>query len=114
MALPALGLLVGGGVVAGITQFLTSRAGMILAAFGLTMIGYKGLQVFLGYAVTDITSAVSLVQSLGGTAGATAGLGAKMIQFAAFAGLFDGINILISGYMAYGSLLGLRVIAARL
>lgn len=112
MALPAIGMLVAGGVVAGITRFLASRAGVLLAAFGLTMMGYKGATTFLGYAVDDMRTAVSLVQSMGGT-GQMSGLGAKMIQYAAYGGLFDAINILISGYMAYASIAIYRWILAR-
>jgi len=110
MALPMLGALMAGGVISGLTQFFVSRAGMILAGLGLTMIGVKGLQTFIGYAITDIQTIAGFLQGGGGAMG----LGAKMLQFAAFAGLFDGVNILISGYMSYASLLGVRFILGRI
>lgn len=110
MPLPAIGVMLGGGIVAGLVQFFASRAGMILAGFGLSLIGVKGLQTFLGFAITDIQTVAGYLQGGGGSSG----LGAKMLQFAAYAGLFDGVNILISGYMAYASLLGVRFILGRL
>jgi len=110
MALPALGLIFGGGIVAGLVQFFASKAGMILAGMGLTFIGVKGLQTFLGYAITDINTVVQFL----GSGGGSSGIGAVMLQFAAYAGLFEGVNIMISGYMAYASLLGVRFVLGRL
>ncbi len=110
MALPAIVASMAGGVVAGLVQFFVSKAGMILAGMGLTFIGVKGLQTFLGYAITDINLIASQLNSSGGGG---SGLGPIMLQFAAYAGLFDGVNILISGYMAYASLLGVRFVLGR-
>lgn len=112
-AIPAIGTLLAGGVVAGITQFLLSRAGMILSAMGLTFIATKGLEVFMGYAVSDISTIVAALNSMGGGSGATSDLGAKMLQFAAYAGLFDAVNIVISGFMSVASLVGVRFLVAR-
>lgn len=109
MAFPAIGALMAGGVISGLVQFFASRAGMILAGLGLTYIGVKGLQTFLGYAITDIQTVAGFLNQ-----GSGSGLGAKMLQFAAYAGLFEGINILISGYMAYASLLAVRFVLGRL
>lgn len=111
MALPAIAVSLGAGVVAGLAQFLTTRAGMILAGMGLTFIGVKGFQTFLGYVISDIQTVAAFVQAGAGT---TLGLGQKMLQFAAFAGFFEGLNIIISGYFAYASLLGVRFILGRL
>lgn len=111
MAFPAIGALMAGGVISGLVQFFASRAGMILAGLGLTYIGVKGLQTFLGYAITDIQTVAGFLNQGSGSA---SGLGAKMLQFAAYAGLFEGINILISGYMAYASLLAVRFVLGRL
>lgn len=110
MALPMIGALMAGGIISGLVQFFASRAGMILAGLGLTMIGVKGLQTFLGFAIADITTYVGFLNGGGGGSG----LGLKMLQFAAYAGLFEGINIMISGYMAYASLLGVRFVLGRL
>ena len=110
MALPLAGLLAGG-VIAGLVQFFATRGAMILAGLGLTFIGVKGLQTFLGYAITDIQNVASM---LGAGAGSASGLGSTMLQFAAYAGLFEGVNIVISGYMAYASLLAVRFVIGRL
>lgn len=112
-AIPAIGSLFAGGIIAGLVQFFASRAGMILAGLGLTYIGVKGLETLIGFVVGDINTLVSLLQSQAGSVGGS-GLGALMLKFAAFAGLFDGLNIVISGYMAYTSLLGVRFILGRL
>lgn len=100
-----------GSIIAGLAQFFASRAGMILAGFGLTLVSYKGFQAFLGYAITEIQTIASYVSAGGGS---SIGLGAKMLQFAAFAGLFDGVNIMISGYMAYASLMSAKAVFSRL
>lgn len=110
----ALGGLVAGGVIAGLTQFFASRAGAILAGMGLTFVAVKGMQALIGYAITDIQTVVQFVNAQGGGVGALGGLGGHMLQFAAYAGLFDGINILIGGYLSYASMVGIRVVLARL
>lgn len=111
MALPAIAAAIGTGLVAGLAQFLTTRAGMILAGLGLTFIGVKGFQTFLGYVITDIQTVAAFLAAGSGSA---MSLGQKMLQFAAFAGFFEGLNIIISGYFAYASLLGVRFILGRL
>lgn len=117
MALPlfAAGWLasIGGAVVAGLTQFVMSRLGLILAGLGLTIVSVKGFEVFIGYVVSDLNQIVSGLNAAGGEGG-MAGLGQIMLQYAAFAGLFDAINIVVSGYMAFASFAALRFIAARL
>lgn len=114
MPLPiAIGGLLAGGVISGLVQFFASKAGTILAGLGLTLVGVKGLQIMIGYAITDIQTVVQFVGAHGGGGGVT-GLGAKMLQFAAFAGLFDGINIVLSGFFTYASLLSLRFVFARM
>jgi len=107
--LAPLAVIFGSGLVAGLVSFFASKAGMMLAAFGLTMIAYKGLETFMGFVITDIQTVVAFLNS-GGGGGNLSGLGVAMLQFAAYAGLFDGINILISGYLSIGSMVGLKVV----
>lgn len=101
-------------IVTALTQFVASRAGMILAGLGLTFVGVKGFETFMGFVIADINQVTSYVQSAGGSAGNASGLGALMVQFAAYAGLFDALNIVISGYMAFASLSGLAFTVRRL
>lgn len=102
---------IAGAVVAGLVQFMASKAGTMLAGLGLTYISVKGLQTVIGYIVSDVNLIANSVSS--GGSGST-GLGMMMIQMAAYAGLFDGLNIVISGYMAGASMLGLKVMLSRL
>lgn len=107
-----------GGIAAAITQFFMSRAGSIIAGLGLTFIGVKSMETFIGYVIGDMQQIVSIVQSAGGGSGGIGGAGlanlaAMAMQFAAYAGLFDALNIVISGYMAYASLTAVRFIVGR-
>lgn len=113
MPLPIVAASFIGGITAAITQFFMSRAGTIIAGLGLTLIGVKSMEVFIGYVVGDMQQVVGMVQGAGGGAGNVGNLGVIAMQFAAYAGLFDAINILISGYMAFASLSAMRFIVGR-
>lgn len=103
-----------GGITAAITQFFMSRAGSIIAGLGLTFVGIKSMEVFIGYVVGDMQQIISIAQGVGGGgSGQLGNLAAIAMQFAAYAGLFDALNILISGYMSFASLSAMRFIVAR-
>lgn len=112
MAVPIIAT-IGGGIIAGLVQFFATKAGAILAGLGLTYIGVKGFEAFLGYVISDWQTLSGMLQGQAGNLNGS-GAGAIALQFAAFVGFFDAINIIISGYMAFASLLGMRVILARL
>jgi len=116
MPLPIVAASMIGGIVAGLAQFAASRMGLILAGLGLTFIGVKSLEAFIGYVVADMQQIIQLAQTAaGGTGPATIqNLAYHMMQFAAYAGLFDALNIIISGYMAYTSLMSVKFIVGRL
>lgn len=118
MPLPIVAASFVGGIVAALAQFAASRAGLILAGLGLTFIGVKSLEVFIGYVVADMQQIIQLANQAGAAVGsggpAMSHLAYTMMQFAAYAGLFDALNIVISGYMAYASLMGVRFIVGRL
>lgn len=112
MAFPALFVSVGAGVAAGLTSFFATRAGAMLAGLGLTIIGVKSFEAFLGYVISDINMLSSMVGSVDtGGGGAAVGI---FLQVAAFCGLFDALNIIISGYMAAASLIGMKIVFGRL
>ena len=113
MALPVIGATAIGMVIAGIVQALGSRAGQILAGAGLTFIAIKGFETILGFMVADIRTIMGTLQGGAGGGANYSGLAATMMKLAAFAGLFDGINIIISGYMAIMSIKGMKVMLAR-
>lgn len=116
MPLPALapiGASIAGGLIAGLVQFFATRAGTMLAGLGMTIIGVKAFEAFLGYVVTDIQTIVAAINA-GGGGGGGHNITALAIQVAAFIGLFDAVNIVISGYMAAGSLIGMKLVMGRL
>lgn len=115
MAIPIIAASLIGGISAGITQFFISRAGSIIAGLGLTFIGIKSMETFIGFVIGDMQQVVSMIQGSGGGGGGggLGNLGVMAMQFAAYAGLFDAINILISGYMAFASLSAMRFIVGR-
>lgn len=114
MALPALGVIFGGSIIAGLVQFFTTKAGTILAGLGLTFIFAKGFQYILSYAIADIVTVMSALQSQAGALSGGMGLGAVALQFAAYVGFFDGINIVIAGMFTSMSLYEIRVLLGRL
>jgi hypothetical protein len=111
LAFPIIGTLVGG-IIAGLTQFFASRGALMLAGLGLTFIGVKGFETFIGFIIADWNTVIG--QLNGGGTGVSAGLAQKMVQLAAFAGFFDGLNIVLSGYMAFVSLISVKFIVGRL
>lgn len=114
MALPAFPLFsaIGAGIVAGLTQFFVSKAGFILAGLGLTFIGVKSFEAFLGYVITDITFISNQLSGI--HVGFGSGATVPVLQIMAHIGVFDFVNIVVSGYMAAGSILGMKVVLGRL
>jgi len=117
MPIPVIAASFIGGIVAAFSQFAISKAGMIIAGLGLTFIGVKSLEAFIGYVISDMNTVIALVNSYSGGVPGSSNAGkiaVSAIQFAAYAGLFDALNIMISGYMAYVSLMSVRFIVGRL
>lgn len=113
VALAPIAASLAGGFIAGIVQFFASRAGTMLAGLGLTFVGVKSFEAFLGFFISDIQFALSFA-SQGSGGGSGPNYAAIAMQMAAYIGLFDGINIILSGYMAAGSLVGMRVLMGRM
>lgn len=113
MAIP----LVGGfaaAFVAGFSAFLASRGAWILAGLGVGFTAMKGMQILLGFVVGDMVAIIGALQSGGGSLEGFSHVGLIMLQFAAYMGLFDGLNILLGGYMASYGLIATRVVMRRL
>lgn len=113
MALPLIIPSIAGAVVSGLVTFVMSRIGTILLALGFTFVGVKGMETFIGFVISDLNQIMAYSSSVGGT-GAASGLASKMVKLAAFAGLFDAVNIVISGYLTFAAMLSLRFVLARL
>lgn len=118
MPLPVIAASFIGGIVAAFAQFAASKMGLVLAGLGLTFIGVKSLEVFIGYIIGDMQQIIQIANNASGAIGGGAmnisHMASTMMQFAAYAGLFDALNILISGYMAAASLMSMRFILGRL
>jgi hypothetical protein len=111
MALPLIGATLIGSIISGITAALASRAGSMLAAAGLAFISIKGFQTVVGFLVADMQMAMGLLSGLGGSG---TGIAGRLMRMAAYIGLFDAINITISGHLAIASVKGFRVMLGRL
>lgn len=112
-ALAPIGASFAGGLIAGLVQFFATRAGTILAGLGLTFVGVKSFEAFLGYFIQDLQYVIAAMGQSGG-GGNGPNYAVIAMQMAAYIGLFDAINIIISGYMAVGSLMGMRIVMGRM
>lgn len=117
MPIPVVAASFIGGIVAAFAQFAISKMGLIIAGLGLTFIGVKSMEAFIGFVISDMQQVIAIANQAGGAVGGGAGinnLASQAMQFAAYSGLFDALNIVISGYMAYTSLMSVRFIVGRL
>mgnify|MGYP000852799084 CR=1 FL=1 len=115
MALPAIAATFVGGIIAGITQFFATRAGTILLGLGVSFIFVKGIEKVSWYVINDMKMIISMLGAgSGGGGGGKPNYYEIMFQFAAYAGLFDAINILIGGVFTYVSILQFKAILGRM
>ncbi|MCV2216868.1 DUF2523 family protein [Thauera sp. Sel9] len=114
MALPLVVSAGIGALLSGLIGAVVSNAGRLLVAFGITLISVKGIETVVGYLVHDIALIGSAFNWSGGSGSNFGNFGAAMMQLAVYAGLFDVINILISGYMAIASLKMFRTYVGRM
>ena len=107
---------VGAGVLAGLIQFFTTRAGSILAGLGITMIAVKSFEALVGFILADmifISGELSSLSVPNLTGGGDAGF-VPVLQIMAHLGLFDFVNIVISAYLSCGSLIGMKIMYGRM
>lgn len=94
MALPALGLTLGGVITSALTVFVATKIPSVLASLGLAIGVYSGLSVFVSYATAEIGGAFNVGPvSIYGTS-------VDVLGLLGSAGVFAAINIIISGYVA--------------
>ncbi|WP_234087408.1 DUF2523 family protein [Azonexus sp. R2A61] len=98
MALPLIATSLGGMIISSLTLFFATRLPVILATLGLTAVVYKGIDVFLDQIVGAIQSAM-----VGGNIpiGNTVVDGLSILGAA---GVWDAINIVLSGYAAVAAI----------
>lgn len=101
-----------GGIVAGLAQFVATRMAWVLAGLGVGWVTMTGMQTLAGYVLADMNLALGAINS--GAGGASSGLGPLLLQAAAYAGLFDGLNIVLGGFMASYGLMAMRVVLRKL
>lgn len=103
---------VGAGVVAGLVHLFATKAGFMVAGLGLIFIGIKSFEAFLGFVISDLMFISSQVSGV--SVGFGSGYVVPVLQIMAHIGVFDFVNIVISGYMAAASILGMKVVTGRL
>lgn len=114
-----LPLLAGGtaAVVAGLSAFLASRAGWLLAGLGVGWTVMQGMTTLGGYVIGDMQEIIATLNAATGGSGGAGGAGhygAIMLALAGYAGLWDAINIVLGGYMTAYGLIAMRVVLTRL
>lgn len=115
-----LPLLAGGtaAVVAGLSAFLASRTGWLLAGLGVGWTVMQGMTTLGGYVIGDMQQIIATLNAATGGGGGGSGgfghLGAIMLALAGYAGLWDAINIVLGGYMTAYGLIAMRVVLTRL
>lgn len=108
MALPLVVTAGIGALLSGLIGVIVTHAGRLLFAFGVTMMTLKGIETVVGYIIQDIQQISGMI---GG--GVSGDLARALLELAAYAGLFDVINLLISGYVAVASISAFRVFMGR-
>lgn len=102
-----------GAIATALFNFFSTRAGAILLGLGMTLLGVKGFETLIGFVISDFQTLIGYMQGLG-TSGTSRHWGAVMVQLAAYAGFFDALNIILSGYLAYAQLMALQRFFVRL
>jgi hypothetical protein len=75
---------------------------------------YTGFQTFLGYIVSDMNTILGGINNTAVTAQNKSWIAGYAVRFAANCGLFDAINIVISGYMTAASFIGTKFALTKL
>lgn len=109
MPLPVIGSTFGGIILGALTAFFATKIPVILATLGLSLSVYAGLDSLVGMLSSSIQSAIGQTGSIsfgGHTINAIGILGA--------AGMWDAVNIVISGYAAVAAIKTTRVMVTAL
>jgi hypothetical protein len=95
--------------VSAAVTFFASKLPGILTAFGLSFTVYKGLQIAVDKVIAGVQSSVAAGATITAWGHTINGLG-----FLGAAGVFDAINIVLSGYVAIASVKATKVILSQL
>lgn len=101
-------------ITSGITQFFANRALTVLFGLGLGTFFFVGIERIVTILVADIQAIINTVQSA--TAVTTPGSDAPSYNYASimldtisYAGFFEGLDIILSGYLTSISIIGLKL-----
>lgn len=92
--IPVLGATLGGVLLRALQIFFVVKAVKVLAAFGLALGVYVGLDTFVQFAADQIQAAFSSVQSV-----SVYGVGIDVMGMIAATGVFEAINIMLSCHL---------------
>lgn len=104
MALPIIGTTFGGVIIGALTAFFATKIPVILATLGLTFTVYSGLDIFVGNMISAVQTAISGSGSI-----SVGGHAVDALGILASAGVFDAVNIILSGYVAVASIKSAKV-----
>lgn len=103
MALPIMATTLGGMIISSLTVFFATRIPVIMATLGLSAVVYKSLDVFVDQMISAIQGTMTGgdITFGGQTINGLAILGA--------AGLWDAVNIILSGYVTAAAVKAAKV-----
>jgi hypothetical protein len=107
--MPVIFSTLAGIIVASLATFFASRIPAVLMSLGLAMTVYKGLQAGVGYVIQGVQSAAA-----GGANISFYGTAINGMGYLGAAGVFDAVNIILSGYVAVASVKAARVVLAKM
>jgi len=105
MPLPLVGATLAGIILSSLAAFFVTKLPQILAAIGISAVVYSGLGVFTNSLINGVRHAVSGAGSIswgGHIVDAVGVLGS--------CGVFDALNIVLSGYVAVGTIKSGKVV----
>ncbi len=99
MALPIFAASLAGMILSSLTVFFATRIPVILTSLGLSVVVYAGLSVLAGQIVEGVQSAMSGAGSI-----SYGGMAVNAMGILGAAGVWDAINIVLSGYVSIATI----------
>jgi hypothetical protein len=108
MAAPLIGATLGGIIISALTAVFINKIPAILAALGISLVVYKGLDAVFGYVVANIVAAIGTDGIIG-----YGGYAVDAFGLIGAAGVWSALNIVLSGYSALLALRAARVVVTK-
>jgi hypothetical protein len=105
MPVPVIAASFAGAILSALVTFFLTKIPSILAALGLSVVMYSGLSILTDEFISGISSAVA-----GGSNITFEGHIINAVGILGAAGVFDAVNIILSGYVAVAAIKTSRVV----